>query len=237
MTANTVTTRELPISRIIKLAFHHAGQTNEYMTLDVQQTSLAEDLLETIVDELQASGYLLRATRPDLLVTLVAGTTVYELPATVLTVTGTAMYIAAGQDVDAASGETPVRPISTEEWQTISSKDAESSHPTMYLQQRIATGAQVVFWPIPSEAGTVRFQANYLLGDNNDSTKTPDLERPCTQFLIWELAHQIAVAKSMPTGRCMYLSGQAEKKRALIKLATSATTGFQVRIGHRTPWS
>lgn len=229
MTANPVRTRQLDIARLTLRAWQLAAQGTEYQELDEPQGALARDMLEIILDELQNEGYSLRSLDFET-VAVEEGESIVLLPNTVLRTTGTAMY------VTSSGAELPVEPMSHEQWQVLSAK-LSVSMPTRYMEQIVGDQVQVRFWPIPVEDASVRFRVQRLLGDNNDATKTPDAERGMNAFLLWELAHHLSVAKSMPIQRCGYLANIAATKRKSARMASNENVGFSVQIAHSTAWS
>lgn len=231
MTANSTSTRQLDIGKLCLMALRHAGELSEYQQLDNEKSAAARDLLEVIVDDLQNEGVMLRAMSFET-VQLEAGESVVSLPASVLRITGDAMYIQADEDPDAADAEMLVRKVSQQEWHEIGAKGAVAQ-PTIFCEQVSAEIVQARLWPVPHEDGWVRFPVHRLLGDNDDSTKTPDLDRGASAFLLWELAHHWAASKTALVPRLGYLSGQAEKRRPRLRLGASQQANFIVGIEHR----
>lgn len=236
MTISTSVGREFQVGALIDTAYKLAGLLNSAQVASVQQKAFGRTLLETVLDGIQGEGVSARA-RGFEVVSLTEGEFKCSLPATVQEVIGVGMYIPASEsDLDRANGETPVMSVSAEQWQTISAKGVES-RPTMYYPYRAVSPVQVWLWPIPSEAGSIRFQVHRLLADVDVDTATLDLERYWDQYVLWELAHQLAAASSLPINRLGYYSAQAEKKKVYAKSMGRANSGGQLRVVHRTRWS
>lgn len=238
MTVATTFSRELDVTTLIKRAYQLAGlmppEAGATGPTWAPRASLAKDLLQTILDELQTEGVFARsASRIDL--TLTAGTTEYFLPDNVWDVEGNGAYIAAGEDVDAASSETPVLQRDQETWQMMSAKSAEGT-PILFWVDRTTSPVKVVLWPIPDEAGTIRFISTRLLADVTQGNSTLDLERFWAQYLLWQLAHQLAIsANKLEHGA--YLAGLAAQKMQRAKAAANTHVASQIQLDHYTAWT
>ncbi len=237
MTIATGRTREMDIGKICRMGYLLPGLLNEAQELTDAQFRVAADFLESILDGMQAEG--LRARAVDFKnVTLVSGTSDYVLTTDVIDVVGDAMFIDPDQvDVDHASGEVPIVAIGRDDWQLLSDK-AMTGRPTMFYCHRVACPPTIKFWPIPGDedAGTVRFQCHLLAADSNNSANTLDLERFFSQYIIWELAHQLAAHNSLNMGRVQYYGGQAAQKLEKCKTYAGQRTPAQAVVRHRTGW-
>lgn len=238
MTISTDRTYNPDIGAVLRMAFRRAGILNEYQTLSPAQATTGREDLESLVEHLQVEGVAARV-RTFELVTLVSGTRDYTLTASTLDVEGDGAFIPAGETVDAAAGETPIQPMTIQEWQSLSTKDAQS-RPFRYYLDRTADLLVVKFWPTPSDAETgasVRFVVNRLRANNLDANATMDLERYWREYIIWALAERIAFSRSRNMGRVAYCAQRAEQvlKRCRSAAAPQVATGF--RLGHRTAWS
>ena len=201
-------TRELTIGQLVQRAFQLVGVLGDMQTPTPTDGAMARDFLEIIVDGLATEGLLARQIRFTNL-QLVTGTRAYQLATDTLDVVGDGMYIPAGQ-VDPASSEMLVRQVRREEWNKISSKSS-TGLPTLMYAYRTANIVELRVWPIPNEAGMIRIQEHRLLADVSDAAATPDLQRYWAQYLLWELGHHLAAAKSLPTDRVAYFENEAAK--------------------------
>lgn len=239
MAVATTSTRELDVTQICLAAYKLAGlMPNEAGAAGVQwdrRTPFAKDLLQTILDELSSEGVFARAVS-FLNLTLVSGTYIYSLPASVFDVIENGAYIAASEtDITKASSETPVVQRDRETWQTMSAK-AAASRPVIFFTDRDANPIQVRLWPIPDEAATIRFQCHRLLADVTDGNATVDLERFWQQYLMWELAHQLAVSANK-LEHAQYLSAQAATKKERAKAQANQGTSSYMYLDHETAWN
>lgn len=240
MTIQSTVGRELSVNDIVRRAYQLAGlMPAEQGTSGptwAQKASLGRDLLETILDELQVEGVFARSVNFTS-VSLTAEVYEYTLPDTVFDCSGDGSYIpASASDLTRADGETPVKQIDRETWQRMSSK-AATGRPVMFWVDRSVFPVVVRMWPQPDEAGTVRFQTFRLLADTTDGNATVDLERYWSQYLLWELAHQLASAASQPDGKCMRLAATAKDKLEKCKTYAAQSVPNQIYLDHRTSWS
>lgn len=237
MTVNATATRELTIDEIVLRSYNLAGLVSAGQALTLPQASLGRDLLEVTVDHLQSFGFAARAI-DFATVPLVDGTYKYTLAATVQETVDPAMFIPSTSSTEQVDGETIVSKVGREVWQTQSAKGA-SGRPNIYYEHRASGVVQVWFWPVPGtdEAGKyVRLQIHRLLGDNDDGTKTVDLERYWVKCLLYWLAHDLAVAQSLPDSRCLYLKGLAQQALDHARAQSRDSTDVQMHIAGRRRW-
>lgn len=206
--------------------------------LQAAEGDFGRQTLDTILDELTSYG--VHARWVDFYeVTLSADDYTYSLPATVLDVIGDGQYIAASEaDTSKASGETKVKQISREHWHHIGAKSA-TGRPTLMFVNKAQDGDQpeLRLWPIPDEAGTIRLQVQSLPADTLEGGATVDLREYWMQYCIWELAHQFAVASSLPEQRCSYLQKRAKEKLERARGNASQKVPNVLVLNHPTPWS
>lgn len=233
MTVNADSTRELDINRLVKLAIQTAGLLPAGAPASGVQwnnlSSQARDLLELHMDELPTLGSLARSAEMyDVVVT--AGTLEYDLPATTMRVFGNAQFSATGE-----TSSTFVRTITREEYLALPSKTVEG-RPTLMYPQPHAT-ISVLLWPVPVTGGTLTIQRDRMLADNDDGSKTVDAERFWHKAIMFELAHMVALANSMPLAKCGYLRSMAERSMASAKRAGTQPGPISVNVSHTSGWS
>lgn len=204
MTVSTTVGTELNVDEILTTALNMSGVLGAGQIARPADLAMGRKFLDTYMDYLQTMGVYAKSVQM-VEVALTAGTAFYTLPGTVLDLVADGAYIDPTQALAAADGETPVIAMDREEWQRLSSKKAEG-RPTLYYLYRANTPLQVRLWPTPDESGTIRFQAHMLLADTYEGDKTVDLRQYWTQHLIWEMAHQFAVSKSLDIKRLSYLN-------------------------------
>jgi hypothetical protein len=134
-------------------------------------------------------------------------------------------------------GELVCKQIDIATWQTLTVKGAESSRPQLYAAFRGGATVELRFWPIPSEAATMRVKTVRLLGTSADGTKTPDLHRYWFDALVWCLAYYVAVDSGLPSEKVSFLYSMAEtKKKACVRYSFEHTSQ-QAVVNYTTQWS
>jgi hypothetical protein len=193
--------------------------------------------LDLIIDGLATEGFMARTmTTYDL--PMVAGESAYTLPDNVLDVFEDAMFVPSDNpDTKHTTSELACKQVDFSTWQSLTTKGTSSTRPTLYLAVRSGATVALKFWPVPSDAGTMRLKVVRLLGGNADGTKNADLQRYWYDYLVWELAHYLAVDGTMPAEKTDRLQGMAMKKRAECVDYSFEHTGTQAHIDYPSQWS
>ena len=239
MSANTTATYEFTINQIVLNAYRMASlmavEEPASGTNWEQRVQFGYQCLEMTVKRIEAQGKLVRA-RKFMFVPMVAGQLEYPLGSDIMDVFEDGAFIQPGDDVDAPVGTVPVKPMDMEMWQRISSNGAEGQ-PILYLTYRAADPLTIRVWPVPTAAnlGTIRFQAYRFLGQNNDGTKNPDLERYWANYLVFAVAAQLAEAANQPSDKVMRLEAKAGALLVEAKSYSHQRTPGQVAVTHRAP--
>jgi len=231
MTVSASSTHEFEIDQLVFRAYNLAGLMGPYQQLDEQRAAAARDLLELRLKSLEADG--LSARTVDFYdLTLTAGEARYNMPSNVLQIVGNGMYIAADEtDVENAVSEQLVIRESRQEWHERASKSA-TGNPSHYYEHRAGVLVQARFWPIPEEAGTVRFQVQRLFADATNGTDTLDLERPWQLCLAMYLAHDLALANNKSLDRVDRLEAKALRLLEKCKGFASPKNDSQAYLEH-----
>lgn len=239
MTIASSSTVELTVDQIVLQAFRLASvMPLEQGASGIQwerRASAARLYLETIVKGLEAEGRLAKG-RKYYTFPLVTGQNDYTMPAAVMDVYGVAEYIPAGQDPTAATTEIQVNQISMETWQTLGNRTLETI-PSMYWCDRQGASVVLHIWPKPSEAGSLRVQAYYLLANVTEGQSTVELERHWTAYLVNALAAYLAEATGQDDGKILRLQGMSAQLLLKAKGYSRERTGFRFVVNHRGPWS
>ena len=213
MTISSTVGTNMTVDDVVKRAFQTAGIVTLGGTPNTEQTDFGRATLHTQIQSLMAKGIFARwVDFYDL--TLTADDYTYSMPTSVVDIVGNGQYIDASEtDTTKASAETMVKQMDRERWHVLSAKDS-TGRPYLFFADRAVDGDQleVKLWPIPDEAGTIRFQVHSLPSDTLTGEVTIDLREYWMQYLIWDLAHQIAVASSLPEERCSYLRKVSKEK-------------------------
>lgn len=234
MTVSTSSTFEFDVADIVKMAYQMAGLVSAYQALNQQQTQMGMDLLDMISRSTQTMGLFAKVTQFYNL-TLASGTRNYTLPGTIIDVEGDGAFVPVGQSLTAASGETPVMPISRERFQGISAKDA-TGRPVEYFTDRTGAGIVIYFWPTPdaSNAGTVRLQTHRLRANMREGAATIDFEPFWQEYFVCELASRLALSHSRQLGLVQYLKAEAQEKLEHCRAQSQQRGSQQFVVGHRS---
>lgn len=229
MTAMSASTREIDIDTLTLRAYQLAGlMPMEATASGVQweaRGAYARDMLEMIVKNIQAEGGV--TTNIELYtVTLEAGEPSYAMPSSTLRVFGVAMY-----RESSTTDELQVREMDRDEYQRISNKD-EAGRPVRYYAARSSV-ITLNLWMVPDvDASTLVVQRERLLGNTTDPTASVDLERSWNKYLLWELAHHLAVSGGQEIQRCGYLRSGADKAYTACKSTSAQSTPGQIYVDH-----
>lgn len=234
MTVSATSTYEFNVADIVKMAHQMAGLISAYQRLNTQQSQQGMDLLDLITKSTQTMGLFAKVGgRYNL--QLVAGSTTYTLPGTILDLDGDGAYIDIGQSLTAAAGETPVRSISREQYQAQSAKNA-TGRPIEYFSDRTDAAVVVYLWPTPdaANAGTIRFQTHRLRADTREGQATIDFEPFWQEYFVCELAARLALANSQPIARVQWLKSEAQEKLERCRAQSQQRGSQQFVISHRS---
>ncbi len=242
MTIATTPSSLITINDMILLANKRAGVVPVEARLSsanmVPKLENGRKNLDLIMDALATEGFIARTAEfYDL--PLVAGEPYYTLPGNVLDVQGDAMMVPSDNvDTKFTQGELVCKQIDLFQWSTLTVKGSVSTRPQLYCVFRHGASVNIRFWPVPSDAGTMRLKIVRLFGGSSDGSKSADLERFWYDCLVWQLAYYIAVESSMPPDRVALLAGIAEsKKKQCVQFSFEHTSGPQAVVNYPTQWS
>lgn len=234
MAVSATNTFEFDLSALALLAYRRAGIVSIYQSLTDQQARSALDELDLLVRSTHTMGLFAKVMRLET-VTLVAGQRSYTLAADVLDVDGDGALITPGEPINAASGETPVKPISREKWQGLSNHSA-TGRPVEYFTDRTASAITLYLWPTPdaSNAGTIRLQTHRLRANMRDGNATSDFEPYWQEYFVAALAARLAMSHSLNLGRVKMLRDEAEDLLKLCRGQSQQRGSQQFVLAHRS---
>lgn len=240
MPVSTTPGTPIDINTLILLAYKRAGLLPvEATTAGANMTAKlghGRQLLDLILDGLAVEGFVAR-TMAFYDLTIVAGTSSYTMPSTILDVFEDAMFIPDDNaDTLHTQGELVCKQMDMATYQTLTNKGSESTRPQLYVALRDGADVVLRFWPVPSEAGTMRVKTVRLLGGNSDGSLNPDLGRYWYDALVWMLAHYLAVDSSMPPETVAALASTAEMKKKACVRYSFEHTGTQALVSYPTQW-
>lgn len=173
---------------------------------------------------------------------LVAGTHSYTLDADILNVIDDGSYIPASNDPEEeeTTGETPVKPMSAFRWNQLSSKASQGT-PVHYFLERNNQNAsgelQLRLWPVPSEAGKIRFRTHRIPGSSDTGSDNPDIKRHWELWAVYALAYEFSGDTSMPLEDRLELKGNRDEMFERLKAYDTNNTPPDVVFVHTTPWA
>ncbi len=213
MTTAATANFELSVDGMLRRAFQLAGLLEATQRPRADDLAMARDFLGMELDALQAEGTVLRTVLPGLQA-LTASTTSYALASDTIDVFVGPDNVC-GMIVPSSGAETPVRAISAMEYQAITNKAVEAT-PVMCFVEKLAV-VTLYFWPIPHVSTTsFRYRKIRLPRDADTGAVTLDLARRWQKAICYQMAWQIALAKSIPPNRVDQLRkiGETEKAKA-----------------------
>lgn len=173
---------------------------------------------------------------------LVADQNVYVIDPDVLNIIDDGSYIPASNDPEEekTTGETPVKPLSGYRWNQLSAKNARGTPVHYYIERNaLQTNGQLTLrlWPMPSEAGKIRFRTHRIPGSSSVGSDNPDFKRHWEQWAVLALAYELMTDSSMPLDERQLMRADRDKAWELIKSYDTNNTPPDVVFSHYTPWS
>lgn len=232
------------IDEIILKAYKRAGLLPIEFSIgaDVQWNARAEhgrQTLNTVINRLATLGFIDHFTNFFVL-DLVAGTTVYNIDPdeNILNFVDSGSHIPTinGTEEVETTGETPVKPISRHRWNSLSSKQAEST-PTLYYLHRNGPNLTLYLWPTPAQSSKIRFQIHRIPGSNSTGTNTPDLQRHWDSYLVNALAYEFMSDSKLSLEERSICREDRDAELAQLKAYETSNEPPDTLFIHSTPWS
>lgn len=166
----------------------------------------------------------------------------YDLDPDILNIIDDGSYIPAdnGTEVEATTGETPVKPMSAFRWNQLSGKNSRGT-PMHYFIERNAVNSdgnlRLRLWPIPSEQGRIRFRTHRIPGSSSTGSDNPDFKRHWELWAVKALAYELMQDASMPLDEREKMKRDADEAFEYLKSYDTNNTAPDVVFVHSTPWS
>lgn len=226
MTIASTRTEEPTVDELCIDALEIATITSAGQTPQPRQLGQARRFLQNVLKDLANYGVFARdVTMYEL--PLVVGTYKYDMPTYTVDVVSDAMYIDVGEtDLSKANGETIVEKQSRDNWQRNGAKGA-TGQPTLYFLNRAEVPAEVWLWPIPEEAGTIRFQIQRKKADVSDGSTTIDMETFWDNCVIHLLAAMLAEAAGF-NAKANSLDRKASRMRTMARATANQGVNTQM---------
>jgi hypothetical protein len=159
----------------------------------------------------------------------------YDLGSDVLDVIGDMKYIEPGQDVTKAEGEIFVKVMPIQHWDMLNAKDATASQPTQCAVYRQGTPLKLRFWPIPAEAGVVRYSAHVQPSDSVYGEYDVDLESYWHEYLTTAVAFKYALDNGLDQ-KAALLASSLTRLRDVAMAKSSEGTAQYFYVETPSPW-
>lgn len=194
-------------------------------------------VLNRLLEDLANEGFLDHYV-PFEVVDLTSGDGTYTLDSDLLNIVDVASYIPAsnGSEVEETTGETPVHPISMHEWNSLSNKSSTGT-PTRYFVHRNGASLEVHLWPLPNEAGKIRFRVHRLPGTNSNGSDNVDLKRHWGSWIVYALAYEFMEDTKMPIEERREIGRERNKLLERIKTYETPNKQDGFCFVHSTPWT
>jgi hypothetical protein len=169
---------------------------------------------------------------------LLAGESVYTMDQEVLNIVDDGSYIPASNATETieTTGETPVKPMSGYRWNQLSGKNAQGT-PVHYFIERNAAQLLLHLWPVPSEAGKIRFRVHRVPGSSSVGSNNPDFNRHWELWAVYALAYEFSTDSAMPFEDRKLLRADRDAAFEQLKAYDTNNTPPDLVYAHMTPWS
>lgn len=175
-------------------------------------------------------------------VDLVVGTNSYTLDADILNIIDDGSYIPASNatEEEQTTGETPVKPMSAFRWNQLSGKSSRGTPMHYFIErnnQNATGGLQLRVWPVPSEAGKIRFRTHRIPGSSSTGSDNPDVKRHWEKWLVLALAYEFMQDNAMPLDERGAMRQDRDISFEKLKSYDTNNHGPDVVYVHSTPWT
>jgi hypothetical protein len=173
---------------------------------------------------------------------LTAGEHQYTIDSDVLNIIDDGSYIPAsnGTEEEATTGETPVKPMSAYRWNQLSAKSS-SGTPVHYFiernEQALAGSLVMRLWPVPSEAGKIRFRTHRIPRSSLVGSNNADFKRHWEHWAVLAMAYEFSTSGSMPIDDRQMLRADRDVAFEKLKNYDTENTPPDVVFAHTTPWT
>jgi hypothetical protein len=139
-----------------------------------------------------------------------------------------------------SQGETPVKPMSGFRWNQLSAKGSRGT-PVHYFIERNnqnAAGSLILrLWPVPSEAGQIRFRTHRIPGSSGVGADNPDFKRHWEQWAVLALAYELMTDSGFPLAERQLIRADRDVAFEELKSYDTNNTPPDVVFAHTTPWT
>jgi hypothetical protein len=240
MTISTDRTTERTVDEFVIDAYTQIGTWNPSWSVSMApyqgKIMFGRRKLQDILDSIPTDGVSVKSVY-FYNQTLEADKYIYDMPAGTMRVLNDGAYIGASEtDITKASAEYPVREISREDWQARSPKDTPG-RPTSYFQDRSGSLIEVNLWPIPNEAGTIRFQLQRRAASvRSDGSATIEVSPAWMEYLQFRLAYVLSISEGHNADRFGPLRSEASRLKTEAQGFSHQNTPSQATLEYPARW-
>lgn len=232
MTIQDSRTQEFTVDEICTFSLQLAGLTAAGQNPQTNEIGQARIFLQMALKDLQNYGAFARNVN-FIDVPMVIDTYRYDVPESTINIIGDAMYIRPGQPLTKAAGETIVQRQSRDNWQRNSAKDARGQ-PTLYFVNREESPIEVWVWPIPDEAGTIRFQEHRMVADVSDGSSTLDFHQYWDKHIAYNVAEMLAEAAGFNADKISRLAKRSKEFRNMARQTANQGVPIQMSVAYNS---
>jgi hypothetical protein len=197
--------RSFTVAGVVAQSYKLAGLVELSQAPTAPQLRYGRDRLESIVDALETMGVQARAVTFE---TVELQESVVEYP-----LSDASTRVLGARYVSADDVETSMRVVGRDEWLMLSGQATTAAPRSIYVNEESAPPIEAWVWPTPptDEDGTLRLMVVRRLADVDDDNAELDLDTHWTNYLVHELAAQLADSASLPGDKVGRLRSEARR--------------------------
>lgn len=163
----------------------------------------------------------------------------WDTDGVVLNIHDTGNYIPESNDPEEVetTGETPVSPMSVHQWGMLANKSATGTPTKYFLHRNGPSLLNLYIWPIPTEAGKIRFRTLRIPGSSDVGSNDVDLKRQWGEWLVHALAYEIMTDSKLPLDERTIVRDDRDRIMAEMMTSESSNEGPDMIFTHATGWT
>lgn len=226
MTIATTSGSERTAANLVTMALRQAGLVYAGHLPATEDLAMGLDVLDTVLQALSAEGIIARRVKSRTMV-WVAGSPCQAADDDVLDVLGDGIW-QTGTGTSLYSS--PVSAISRDDWNTLSSTSSSTTAPAIMWCDRSEHPIVIWLWGTPSVAGSLIVSVHSEAPDANAGAVTVGLEPLWYEYVKFEVAWQMAIAKGIDMTKVGVLGSIAKSKKTVAVRAGKETGGFMMEV-------
>ncbi len=222
------------VDTVVRRAYQLAALIESQESPNVDENEFGKFMLSSIMKRVEVRGGPLAQLVELRDVVMVPDQRDYDMESDVLNVFSFGMYADPGVSTTEGSGLTSVQEQNRGQYHTLSVKGS-TGRPYIYFPDRNFKPLRIKLWPIPDEAGTIRFQMQVKMVTATSGNTILPFDDEWIQYFVWELASQLATGKGLKSGPG--LGQKAESMFMDAKAFGNQQAPQQAHVDHMTGWS